>query len=373
MAEMMEEGASMADMQGSFASFMRHRSTLTLTLALALALTLTLALTCMRHSMGGGDGSVLMPDGSSVAAPRMAMPSLHALIEGAVDEEERALFERVGRKMGLGGRGALVAGTGMQALQGLEQLASQPGFWSDDEDEEGGEGGEGEGEDAFLDELQMQLQTRQMQRQLEGGGAPPASTRQRRRADGAQTAGQGAGAGTGALLAAPPRPAATLPPCPPMPPCLASPQLGKRWLDAAREGDQAELRALLLEEASLVNYTGAGLGQTALHWAATKGHEASLAWLLRGGAPVHAANANGATPLHAAAAAGSAACAAALLSAGADRNARDGEGDNAARLAVRRGHAALGAALEPPPASATELGAQEAALLTMGVQEAALR
>ena len=83
MAEMMEEGASMADMQGSFASFMRHRSTLTLTLTRIITLTLTL--TCMRHSMGGGDGSVLMPDGSSVAAPRMAMPSLHALIEGATN------------------------------------------------------------------------------------------------------------------------------------------------------------------------------------------------------------------------------------------------------------------------------------------------
>ena len=83
MAEMMEEGASMADMQGSFASFMRHRSTLTLTLTRIITLTLTL--TCMRHSMGGGDGSVLMPDGSSVTAPRMAMPSLHALIEGATN------------------------------------------------------------------------------------------------------------------------------------------------------------------------------------------------------------------------------------------------------------------------------------------------
>ena len=82
MAEMMEEGASMADMQGSFASFMRHRSTLTLTLTRIITLTLTLTLTCTRHSMGGGDGSVLMPDGSSVTAPRMAMPSLHALIEG---------------------------------------------------------------------------------------------------------------------------------------------------------------------------------------------------------------------------------------------------------------------------------------------------
>ena len=83
MAEMMEEGATMADMQGSFASFMRHRSTLTLTLTRIITLTLTL--TCMRHSMGGGDGSVLMPDGSSVTAPRMAMPSLHALIEGATN------------------------------------------------------------------------------------------------------------------------------------------------------------------------------------------------------------------------------------------------------------------------------------------------
>ena len=85
MAEMMEEGATMADMQGSFASFMRHRSTLTLTLTRIITLTLTLTLTYTRHSMGGGDGSVLMPDGSSVTAPRMAMPSLHALIEGATN------------------------------------------------------------------------------------------------------------------------------------------------------------------------------------------------------------------------------------------------------------------------------------------------
>ena len=44
------------------------------------------------------------------------MPVQHELIEQSDDPEERALFERVGRKMGLGGRGALVAGTGMQAL-----------------------------------------------------------------------------------------------------------------------------------------------------------------------------------------------------------------------------------------------------------------
>ena len=222
MAELMEEGATMAEMQGSFASF-------------------------MRHSLGGGDGSVLMPDGSRVAAPRMGMPSLHELIEGAADEEERALFVRIGRKMGLGGRGALVAGTGMQALQALEQLASQPGFWSDDDEgEEGGEG-EGEGEDAYLDELRMQLSLRASSKEP-SGGAPATSARRRRRGggDGALTAceGTGAGAGAGAPLVAPPRPAAALPPCllPPclLPPCLASPQLGKRWLDAAREGDQAE-------------------------------------------------------------------------------------------------------------------------------------
>ena len=66
------------------------------------------------------------------------MPVQHELIEQSDDPEERALFERVGRKMGLGGRGALVAGTGMQALQALESLASQPGFWSDGSDDEGG-------------------------------------------------------------------------------------------------------------------------------------------------------------------------------------------------------------------------------------------
>ena len=226
MAELMEEGATMAEMQGSFASF-------------------------MRHSLGGGDGSVLMPDGSRVAAPRMGMPSLHELIEGAADEEERALFVRVGRKMGLGGRGALVAGTGMQALQSLEQLASQPGFWSDDDEgEEGGEG-EGEDEDAYLDELQMQLSSGASSKQPSGGsGGPATPARQRRREGdregaGALTAckgtgtGTGAGAGTGAPLVAPPRPTAALSPCL-LPPCLASPQLGKRWLDAAREGDQAE-------------------------------------------------------------------------------------------------------------------------------------
>ena len=53
----------------------------------------------------------------------------------------------------------------------------------------------------------------------------------------------------------------------------------------------------MLEEAgpSLVYFQGAGLKQTALHWAATKGQDACLSWLLQQGAPVHAANANGAT------------------------------------------------------------------------------
>ena len=40
---------------------------------------------------------------------------------------------------------------------------------------------------------------------------------------------------------------------------------------------------------------------TALHWAAAKGHAASVRWLLAAGASAAVLNASGATPLHAAA------------------------------------------------------------------------
>ena len=58
LTEMMESGeASMESMQESFASFMRHAM------------------------VGGGDGTVLMPDGSRCDAPKIKMPSLAQLME----------------------------------------------------------------------------------------------------------------------------------------------------------------------------------------------------------------------------------------------------------------------------------------------------
>ena len=41
---------------------------------------------------------------------------------------------RVAKKMGVGDRGALVPGTGLQALDMLSKLGSDPSFWSDGEE-----------------------------------------------------------------------------------------------------------------------------------------------------------------------------------------------------------------------------------------------
>ena len=54
---------------------------------------------------------------------------------------------RVAKKMGIGDRGALVPGTGLQALDMLSKLGSDPSFWSDGDDDD-------DDDDAFLDELQ---------------------------------------------------------------------------------------------------------------------------------------------------------------------------------------------------------------------------
>ena len=60
------------------------------------------------------------------------------------------MMQRVAKKMGIGERGALVPGTGLQALEALQKLGSDPSFWSDDDDD-------AEDEDSFLDDLQAEL------------------------------------------------------------------------------------------------------------------------------------------------------------------------------------------------------------------------
>ena len=54
------------------------------------------------------------------------------------------------------------------------------------------------------------------------------------------------------------------------------------FFDAAKSGDTTTLQSLLATDPSLLNYTGAGtadavIGNTALHWAAAKGHSDALA------------------------------------------------------------------------------------------------
>ena len=72
--------------------------------------------------------------------------------------------------------------------------------------------------------------------------------------------------------------------------CTADAATGKAWLDAARNGLAREMASLLGDEPSLLHYRGVGLGQTALHWASTKGHDLVVGWLLQHGAPTEARN-----------------------------------------------------------------------------------
>ena len=281
-------------------------------------------------TMGGG-GPVYMPDGSVAEdMPRIKMPSLQELMDGATDPEELELMKRVSRKMGIGERGALVPGTGLQALNVLQTLGSDPSFWSD--------GDEDEDEDAFLDDLKAELQQR--------GNAPAASTA----ADGAQAAAPRTGIGSqsganrgstrdddapvatasGQDLSGPARGS-----------CTAPSPLGKAWLDLARQGRLREMQQMHEDEPSLVHFHGAGLGQTALHWACTKADARTATWLLSAGSSIDARNANGASPLHAAASAGSSDCVELLLAAGARVAARDSEGRSCLQLASAHGHTAV--------------------------------
>ena len=52
------------------------------------------------------------------------------------------------------------------------------------------------------------------------------------------------------------------------------------WFAAAKGGNVAGLHVLHAQEPSLLHATSPGVGHTALHWAAAKGHVAATCWLL---------------------------------------------------------------------------------------------
>ena len=114
----------------------------------------------------------------------------------------------------------------------------------------------------------------------------------------------------------------------------AGPELS--LVDAARNADREGLRALLKKGAD-VNLAAAD-GTTALHWASYRDDLDSADLLIRGGARVNAANDLGATPLWIASVNGSVAMVRRLLQAGADPNIALLRGETPLMAASRSGY-----------------------------------
>ena len=120
--------------------------------------------------------------------------------------------------------------------------------------------------------------------------------------------------------------------------------LGPAFLEAAKAGEVARLREMLAGggAAKLLAYRGEGTpdavsGNTALHWAAARGHAEALRVLLAAGAPLAITNHGGSTALQAAVLNGHVDAARLLRRHGADAHAKDEFGDSALDLAkVRR-------------------------------------
>ena len=118
----------------------------------------------------------------------------------------------------------------------------------------------------------------------------------------------------------------------------AAPNGGTALVDAAKNRDQAGVRAALNQKAD-VNAAEAD-GTTALHWAAHNNDAQMAALLLKAGANSVAMNRYGVTPLAEAAAAGSAGLIEALLNASADPNTfTTPEGETVLMTASRTGNA----------------------------------
>jgi ankyrin repeat protein len=108
---------------------------------------------------------------------------------------------------------------------------------------------------------------------------------------------------------------------------------------AATRGHEA-LVWLLVEKGAVVNATD-GDGGTALHWAATRGHEAVVRLLVGEGAPVDARDWDGGTTLHWAAIGGDVVVVRLLVEEGAPVDATDGRGRTPLHEAAARGDEAV--------------------------------
>jgi len=96
----------------------------------------------------------------------------------------------------------------------------------------------------------------------------------------------------------------------------------KAFFDTVTDGNTAAVRTALSGRPEWTAAKGEA-GLTALHLAATMGHEDMVELLIERGADVNGRDASGSTPLHHAAAGGNKAVVELLLAKGADVNARD--------------------------------------------------
>ncbi len=111
----------------------------------------------------------------------------------------------------------------------------------------------------------------------------------------------------------------------------------RRWFAAAKEGEIVALRTMAERWPPLLTRASVGVGNTALHWAAAKGHASAVQLLIKSGASLEQRNESGATPLHSAAANGEQAAVRALLAAGASHTVTDYSEQTPHEAALSRG------------------------------------
>jgi ankyrin repeat protein len=114
-------------------------------------------------------------------------------------------------------------------------------------------------------------------------------------------------------------------------------EVDRRLSEAARLGNVAGIERLIAAGAHPNVFEGMD-EWTPLLWAASFGHVAAIAALMKAAARVDVASSYGTTPLMGAAQSGQAAAVAALLAAGADVHRVNNGGDTALHLASRWGH-----------------------------------
>jgi len=114
-------------------------------------------------------------------------------------------------------------------------------------------------------------------------------------------------------------------------------QRTSHFLETIKEGDVEQVRALVAQDAGLVNATD-NEGRYPIHRAAEAGHIAMLEYLLSQGTDINAPVRHGSQPIHYAAEGGHIAMVEYLLSQGADINASDRHGRQPIHYAAQRGH-----------------------------------